>query len=117
MTTHSVETSVHIPAEIPPNIDLVSKITELMIAAGHSRPEAWKERLHESAYDLNFTDDYRRFLINRQLRMLLADVAGEDTMDIRYCLVDQGDINRWLALVTSEVIPCILRHNLPLVKN
>lgn len=113
MNTHTVGTTDNTPVEPQAPLDLVSMVTAAMSAAGHARPTDWQRRLTAEAFNMEVTDDKRRFLVNRALRMVLADVTDENTMDIRYCLVDQGDIDRWFALVQSEVIPCIVRHDLP----
>lgn len=113
MNTHSVDTTAHIAAEVKPHQDLVAMVTEALTTAGHQRPSDWQRRLHADAINLDLPDDQRRFLVNRALRMVLADAVGENTMDIRYCLVDQGEIVDWFRLVQAEVVPCIVRHNLP----
>lgn len=99
-------------ADVVGPLDLVGSITNMMVQAGHPRPDAWMRLLDPKAHDLNLDDNYRRFLINRVLRMALAD-APELTLDIRYCLVDTGDYDRWFALIASEVIPCMVTNDLP----
>ena len=87
-------------------------ITDLLIKAGHPRPNDWTRGLHPDAnivQDLNI----QRFLINRQLRLLLGNCNETNTLDARYCLIDNGEIHRWQELVGQMVIPLLVQYNLP----
>ena len=111
MNTDNVEqnASADVPAQAAP---YVQRITELLTAAGHPNPSGWQNLLHPDAFVV--TDgDIQRFLINRTLRLVIAR-APENTMDARFCCVDNGDLEDWLRLVQEQVIPCTVRHNLPL---
>lgn len=92
----------------------VDKLTAALQAAGHPNPEGWKNLLESDAYITN-DDDIQRFLINRALRLVLCQ-APVSTMDERYCLVDQGPVERWFELVEKSVVPCMVTHNLPPMK-
>lgn len=113
---HSVGNSTA-PAAQPPVI-LAYEITTILQRAGHPRPEAWLTGLHPDAL-LAATDmDVQRFLINRywhvQIGALPAEaIPREASMDIRYCLVPQGNYGRWMELFETKVAPWIVKNDLP----
>jgi len=96
--------------------NLVHALTTLLTAAGHPRPDDWTRGLHE---DANLTPDtsIQRFLINRNLRLILGECKTENTIDVRYCLVDSGDIKEWVRLMETMIVPCLVRNNLPPAMN
>ena len=97
-------------------IDPINDITNALIEAGHQRPNDWKRYLETGAG--NQPDkNYDRFLVNRALRQILSSVKTENTMDARYCLIDDGSLLDWLRLFKSGVLPCIVRLNLPPAMN
>lgn len=90
--------------------DLVNMVTDVLIKCGHTRPEDWKRGLHPDA--INNSDMHaQRFLINRHWRVILGEIP--ESFDARFCLVDTGDLDDWLRLFETGVVPCILKHNLP----
>jgi hypothetical protein len=116
--THDVEeTSAEVPAaEAIEN--LVSHVTNLLIDKGHPNPEAWKQYLQPGVETLP-DPDYQQFAINRAWRVIfgkLKEANGDvDTMDVRYCLIDQkGSVENWKRLFEMGVLPCIIEHSLPL---
>lgn len=114
MNTDTVDnTAIHTDENA---FNLVTVVDQLMLKHGHPHPYEWKRHLNP---DANITNDpsIQRFLINRAMRMLFADVPEENTLDIRYCLVDQGEISDWIRLFESEVLPCLIRLNLPRPKH
>ena len=92
----------------------VEAITALLLDAGHPDPDAWLTGVDPSVYNVTEAS-VQRFLINRYWRMQLQSLA-EDTMDARYCLVDEQHIKTvdWLRIFKQGVLPCILKHQLPL---
>jgi hypothetical protein len=113
MTTNNVENNNTSEATPP---DLVDVVTKILIKHNHPNPEAWTSRLNPDAFNPR-TLDIQRFLINRAWHQILGELdinKIEDTLDIRYQLVDTGEIKRWVELFEQGVVPCIIRHNLPL---
>lgn len=101
-----------------PKILLHLEITSILQRAGHSRPNAWLEGLHPDAQRPEIVADVQRFLINRYWHGQFGALPPEtldrhENMDIRYCLVPQGDLGRWLELFEEKIAPCIVKHNLP----
>lgn len=96
---------------ITPVTDPVAAITQVLVDAGHPNPRAWQHGLNPDALT-NPDLGKRRFLVNRQLRMLLTG-SGVNTMDERYSLVDQGELTDWVRLFKDGVAPCMVRNNLP----
>jgi hypothetical protein len=95
-------------------VSLVDQITGILASRGHPHPEAWKSvpfALHPHAIESR-DHNVQRFLINRQWQLILG-TSGVDTMDARYCLVDNGSDEDWLASFTNGVAPCIIAHSLP----
>ncbi len=70
---------------------------------------AWESRLPEQAWA---TTDPReeRFLINREWRIILGTIPGEETFNVRYCLIDTGDVEDWKRIFLRGVLPFILKH-------
>ncbi|EKD22595.1 MAG: hypothetical protein ACD_84C00039G0002 [uncultured bacterium] len=95
--------------------DLPKAITEILARLGHQNPNAWQVALHPDAYRPDIITDVKRFLINRCFRLILGEVTTENTMDTRFCLVDQGPISEWLKLFEEGIAPTVVRLNLPFV--
>lgn len=94
-------------------INLVYVITNMIAKAGHPDPTAWQQTLHPDAF-ITTDQSVQRFLINRCWRPLIGIVQGEDTLNIRYCLVEQGEIHDYIRLFETGVLPCIIKHSLPI---
>ncbi len=96
----------------PEQIDPVLAVTFLLAQAGHLNPNAWQKDLHPDAFDPNLEPAKKRFLVNRVWRLTLG-MLEEDTINARYCLVDQGSIFDWLSLFKQMVVPIAIKHQLP----
>lgn len=94
---------------------LVDFVSNMLSVAGHPNPTGWTAYVHADAMvtnDLNI----QRFLINRAWRSIIGRLEQHDvdTMDVRFCLVDTGEIKDWCRLFQESVLPCILEFQLPL---
>lgn len=112
MNTHVVDDK-NPPIGSDDTISLVEAITALLIAENHPDPQRWIQGLHPDVFitpDVNI----QRFLINRYWRLQLQSLP-ENTMNARYCLVDEEHIapKDWLRIFKQGVLPCILKNNLP----
>jgi hypothetical protein len=117
--THDVD-NVSAEAEHAQTTDnLVTYVTALLAEKNHPNPSAWLQYLQPGVDAL--TDlDYQRFAINRAWRVIfgkLHELKGVNTMDVRYCLVDQkGSVEDWKRLFEMGVLPCIIEHSAPLAE-
>jgi len=88
-------------------------VDEALKNAGHPNPSFWREskysKLNEDALKEDTNQDIQRFLVNRQLRLVIAGMPS-DTKDARFCLVEQGTIHDWYRLLEDGVIPKIMEH-------
>ena len=101
------------PINLPEGKCLVNLITDLLTKHGHPNPNEWEQLVHKDAF-ISPDQGIQRFLINRYWRMQIMTLS-EDTIDIRYCLVDEPHIKTtdWLRIFQKGVLPCILKHQLP----
>ncbi len=87
--------------------DLIDEIDAILLDNQLYSFLEWKALLSPNA--VGCTDiGLQRFLINRRWREILG-CMGIDTIDARFCLVDQGYISDWLRLFKDGVIPCLLK--------
>lgn len=110
MNTQTTETLIPALQE-GEQVNLVEVVTAMLFSAGHPQPQAWLQGLHPDAINSN-NPEVQRFLINRYWRGQIAQVPG-NTLDIRYCLVDQGQYTDWIRLFKNGVLPCIMDNQLP----
>ena len=100
---------------LPDEIDLIEEVRGCLVQAG----------LHDqvsTAYDqdVNIQNAKRRnaavqrFVLNRFWTSQLYCTV-ENTEHLRRLLFPEGDIHRWLHAFRSEIMPFIVRNNLPLV--
>jgi hypothetical protein len=107
--------------ETPVPENLVTFVTDKLAEGGHPNPEGWK-RLLQPGVDTLPDPDYQAFAINRAWRTALGETIGkeilsaEESMDVRYALIDKCPIEEWKKAFTSGALPCILKHQLPLQK-
>lgn len=101
------------PAELQPpvNPNLVPKVTELLAAAGHPRPADWEQYVHPDALVVP-DEGIQRFLINRYWRETLG-ALDVDTLNARYCLVQEGSVDDWVRAFREGVVKCIVANNVP----
>ena len=97
---------------VPPHENLAYAITDILRKAGHPRPERWMQGLHPDTWASN-DPNIQRFHINRHLRVIVAQVESDDTMDVRFCLVDNGKIADWLRLFEDGVAKWFANRDLP----
>lgn len=89
-------------------------VTQMLAAAGHPNPSAWEAQLSDM-YDTAPSVGHQVFLVNRCWRLIVGDVPG--TSDARYCLVDTPRIADWQRSFEQGIVPCAVKHNLPLTTN
>lgn len=112
----AVQSTDIVGAEAPAQLEanLIDYVTTRLRECGHPNPSAWVthgEGVHPDAYT---TTEFprHRFLVNRQLRQLIGAVP-ENTTQVRYCLVEQGQSADWMRLFEQMVLPCLMKHSVP----
>lgn len=107
--------------ETPVPENLVAFVTNTLTEQGHPNPTGWLRLLQPGVETL--TDpDYQAFAINRAWRQALGETIGqnvlssEESMNVRYALIDKCPIEDWKNAFKTGALPCILKHQLPLQK-
>jgi hypothetical protein len=98
---------------------LVAYVTNLLASNGHPTPEAWLRLLKPGM--AGFPDpDYQAYEINRAWRNAFAETIGknilstEESMDVRYSLIDKCPVANWKTAFEQGALPCIIKHQLPI---
>ncbi len=104
-----------------PQTDLRKNITSVFAHHGQPDPEAWLKQLTELdvqeiekailAGDL----PYQRFVINRYFRNALGMATvdkGIDTMNARWCLIDNDTTDNWVHHFKDSTSKCIIKNSL-----
>lgn len=110
VTDDRVQTPIAITDDM---IDPAAAIVTILQASGHTNPTAWLAGIDPDALDENVDKLRRRFLVNRQWRLIIG-AFPEDTAAARYCLQDDCTLTTWLTLFEESVLPVIMKHNQPL---
>ena len=102
--------------QVPDLTNLPNEITKILVELNHPRPNDWLRKLDSSVFTV--TDpELQRYMINDALRIILGIYTIENTMEIRYCLINKGSIEEWLGLFKQYIGPSLVRLNLPLAIN
>jgi hypothetical protein len=119
---HSVDVTnsqENAPQQAPEN--MVDWMNATLTEKGHQDPRAWM-RLLKPGMDTCPDSDYQMYEINRAWRAAFAETVGkgiltsEESMNVRYAIIDKCPAENWKQAFVEGVLPCILRHNLPLRK-
>lgn len=103
---------------------LVDQVTSILAEARHPNPHFWLDGLHPHAQSSPDTK-VQRFLINRQWQLIFGATppAAVDpsfvtaSMDARFCLLENGEIEDWLKSFRNGVLPCVMKYNLPVASH
>lgn len=95
------------------NINLIATVTNLLYEHGHPRPNDWERYLDKNAYAVKDAGA-QYFFINRALRLIIGKVTNIDTIDIRYCLVENCKVEDWIRIFKKGVLPFLVNHTLPI---
>jgi hypothetical protein len=95
--------------------NLIVEVSAALQKRGHARPHDWEAYLDPAVHQT--TDlSQQRFFINRAWRQIIGTVKDEPTMDQRYCLIDDGNIDDWLKIFNAGLVSWITQRALPVVK-
>lgn len=94
-------------------VDLIQYVKDTMKELNFKDSETWANSLDHD-YLRQQRMSYQRFMVNRALTLMVADVKDEngkvkDARDILYCMIDQGDVQTWKDLIKSTVLPYLNR--------
>lgn len=94
---------------------LADILTDFLRAQGHPNPEGWKSNPVSSVHPDHLTanEDIQRFLINRQLRILLGNTTL-DTINLRIMLDGNGEIKTWLKDMEVNIVPFMVKNEIGL---
>jgi len=101
----------------PEPFNPVDEVNKALLFASHPDPFRWQRNMDPNANNKELPVPMRRFLVNRQLRMVLGMAEGVNTDVARYCLVDTGSDADWVMLLNENVAPCMASHDLPAVQS
>lgn len=118
--THSVEVFAEAENAVETPVEnLVEWMTNQLAAGGHPNPSGWTQFLMPGIDGLP-DQNYQMFEINRAWRVAFARIAGkglmtsEESMNVRYAIIDKCPVQNWKESFVSGVLPCILRLQLPI---
>ncbi len=93
------------------DIDLIAEVGAILTANGLSRS------IFESNPDIiaavGKRPDIQRFYLNKYWSLQLMSTGP--AIEERYSLTPNGDIKDWLRLFVHNVVPYLIKHNLPKV--
>lgn len=97
----------------PNDMDLVAIVREDLVNSGLANhlPTAYdNSRFIQEAVGKD--SNVQRFLLNRYWTQQLMS-AKQISIEERYCLIPNGDVQDWLRLFRSKVLPFIVQNDLP----
>ncbi|MCK9517318.1 MAG: hypothetical protein M0Q87_14945 [Ottowia sp.] len=97
----------------PNDMDLVAIVREDLINSGlanHLSTAYDNSRFIQEAVGKD--SNVQRFLLNRYWTQQLMS-AKQVSIEERYCLIPNGDVQDWLRLFRSKVLPFIVQNDLP----
>lgn len=106
---------------INPHADLRDSITSVFQFHEQPVPDAWRKDLSESVNKeieeaiVAGKIGYQRFLINRHFRNALGKATVDkniDTMNARWCLIENDTVERWIHHFKDSVSKCIIKNSL-----
>lgn len=89
-------------------LNLVNVVTDVLTHQKHPDPTGWKKDLHPDVASGQAANEHVRHLVNRAIRMRLAD-SQEDTTVERGFLINQGPDFAWVGLFARAVAPTMVR--------
>lgn len=98
------------------NTNLIALITQTLADKNHPNPTAWEGYLDVNAWTAD--QKHQRFFINRAFRHIIA--LGRSVVDdrlsteVRFNLIDDGEVKDWMRHFVGNVVPTLVKFNLPL---
>lgn len=100
----------------PEELDLIAAVRTILVNSGLAKEV-------EQSYDSNkYINDGlhlnplgQRFLLNRFWNLQLLRIPDCNTVEQRFCLIEDGSPEDWLRLFETKIVPCLIQHRLPVV--
>jgi len=94
------------------DIDLIAHVRKLLIESGLQQNVVESYDTNRFIIEgLNKASHVQRFLLNRFWSLQLS--LFNDSIEERFCLIQNGNVNDWIKLFQSKVLPFIIAKNLP----
>lgn len=95
------------------DFDLVAEVRNLLVDAGAiNNVVNYYDTNHTVLEATNKTVDVQRQLLNRYLYLQIVKCSARSTNE-RQSLIPNGSIQDWLRLFKANVLPFMIRNNLP----
>ncbi len=95
------------------DIDLVEIVREKLLSIGKEQDIALFDNNEYILDAKNRRPKIQRFILNKYWTLQILNIDNVDSIDVRYCLVNDGDIDKWIDLFNKKVVPFIIEHDLP----
>ncbi len=97
----------------PDEIDLVAIVRRILIDhVGTERVMLYYDTSRFIEYARDRNSEVQRTLLNRYWNYQIMTVNIE-SQEERFCLIPNGQIDEWLRLWQSKVLPFVIQHQLP----
>ncbi len=106
--------SIFVDVRKPDEIDLIGAVRKILDDSGLIQNRIDNFDTNRYIIDGAFLGPKgQRFLLNRFFYLQLISLDGINTMDERFCLIEDGTFEDWLRLFSNKVLPCLISNNLP----
>jgi hypothetical protein len=98
----------------PEEIDMIATVRSILVGAGLTQEATQAFDTNKYIVDGQHLGPLgQRFLLNRYWNLQLLCVS--QTVEERFCLIDNGSPEDWLRLFETKIVPCLIQHRLPKV--
>lgn len=93
----------------PNEVDLLAVVSKDLRESGLFIIDSHLREYFESQGVVNKKPNVQRFYLNKYFTLVLL-VYPDNTMDQRYCLINDGTVEDWLDLFRRKVLPFLRNH-------
>lgn len=95
------------------DVDLVEEVRKILLSAGKEIDIDLYDN-HEYVLEAKTKRPLvQRFILNKYWTLQILNIQNVDSIDVRFCLVNKGDVDKWLELFKTKVLTFIIAHDLP----
>ncbi len=95
------------------DIDLVEEVRNILLSVGKEIDIDLYDNHHYVIEAKNKRPEVQRFILNKYWTLQILNIDDVDSIDVRFCLVNKGTIDKWLELFKTKVLTFIIAHDLP----